>query len=38
VIADRASGMGRAVIVIEALLGGLDLLHRTPVTTGLREP
>ncbi len=38
VIADRASGIGRAVIVIEALLRGLDLVHRTPVTAGLREP
>ena len=38
VMADRASGVGRAVIAIEALLCGLDLLHRTPVTAGLREP
>jgi AcrR family transcriptional regulator len=38
VIADRAPGIGRAVIVIEALLRGLDLVHRTPVTAGLREP
>ena len=38
VIADRAPGIGRAVIVIEALLRGLDLLHRTPVTVGLQEP
>jgi AcrR family transcriptional regulator len=38
VIADRASGVGRAIIVIEALLRGLDLVHRTPVTAGLREP
>jgi AcrR family transcriptional regulator len=38
VMADRASGVGRAVIAIEALLRGLDLLHRTPVTAGLREP
>jgi Tetracyclin repressor-like, C-terminal domain len=38
VIADRASGMGRAVIAIEALLRGLDLVHRTPVTAGRREP
>jgi hypothetical protein len=37
-MADRASGVGRAVIAIEALLRGLDLLHRTPVTAGLREP
>jgi AcrR family transcriptional regulator len=38
VIADRASGVGRAIIVIEALLRGLDLVHRTPVTAGaLRE-
>jgi AcrR family transcriptional regulator len=38
VVADRASGMGRAVIAIEALLRGLDLVHRTPVTAGRREP
>ena len=38
VIADRAPGIRRAVIVIEALLRGLDLVHRTPVTAGLREP
>ena len=38
VIADRASGIGRAVIAIEALLRGLDLVHRTPVTAGRREP
>jgi AcrR family transcriptional regulator len=38
VIADRAPGIGRAVIVIEALLRGLDLVHRTPVAAGLREP
>ena len=38
VIADRAPGVRRAVIVIEALLRGLDLVHRTPVTAGLREP
>jgi AcrR family transcriptional regulator len=38
VIADRAPGIGRAVIVIEALLRGLDLVHRTSVTAGLREP
>jgi len=38
VIADRASGMGRAVIAIEALLRGLDVVHRTPVTAGRREP
>jgi len=38
VIADRAPGIGRAVIVIEALLRGLDLVHRTPVTAGRREP
>jgi AcrR family transcriptional regulator len=37
VIADRAPGIGGAVIVIEALLRGLDLVHRTPVTAGLRE-
>jgi AcrR family transcriptional regulator len=38
VIADRGPGIGRAVIAIEALLRGLDLVHRTPVTAGLREP
>jgi AcrR family transcriptional regulator len=38
VIADRAPGVDRAVIVIEALLRGLDLAHRTPVTAGLAEP
>jgi AcrR family transcriptional regulator len=38
VIGDRASGIGRAVTVIEALLHGLDLGHRTPVTAGRREP
>jgi AcrR family transcriptional regulator len=38
VIADRAPGIRRAVIVIEALLRGLDLVHRTPVAAGLREP
>jgi AcrR family transcriptional regulator len=38
VIADRAPGIGRAVTVIEALLRGFDLVHRTPVTAGLREP
>jgi AcrR family transcriptional regulator len=38
VIADRAPGTRRAVIVIEALLRGLDLVHRTPVTAGLRQP
>jgi AcrR family transcriptional regulator len=30
VIADRAPDIGRAVTVIEALLRGLDLVHRTP--------
>jgi len=30
VIADRASDIGRAVTVIEALLRGLDLVHRAP--------
>jgi len=34
VIADRAPGIGGAVTVIEALLRGLDLVHRTPVTSG----
>ena len=34
VIADRAPGIGRAVIVIEALLRGLDLVHRSPVAAG----
>jgi AcrR family transcriptional regulator len=38
VIADRAPGIGPAVTVIEALFRGLDLMHRTPVTAGLREP
>jgi hypothetical protein len=38
VIADRAPGIGRAVIAIEALLRGLDLVHRTPLTAGRREP
>jgi AcrR family transcriptional regulator len=38
VIADRASAIGRAVTVIEALLRGLDLVHRAPVITGRREP
>ena len=38
VIADRAPGIRRAVIVIEALLRGLDLAHRTPVAAGLGEP
>jgi AcrR family transcriptional regulator len=37
VIADRAPGIGPAVTVIEALLRGLDLMHRTPATAGLRE-
>src|SRR6516164_4404527 len=30
VIADRASGIGRAVIVVEGLIRGLDLVQRTP--------
>jgi AcrR family transcriptional regulator len=38
VIADRSPGIGRAVIVIEALLRGLDLVHRAPVTAELQEP
>jgi AcrR family transcriptional regulator len=38
VIADRRPGIGRAVIAIEALLRGLDLVHRTPVTARLRVP
>jgi AcrR family transcriptional regulator len=38
VVADRAPGSDRAVTVIEALLRGLDLVHRTPVTAGPREP
>src|SRR5579863_5215969 len=38
VIADRANAIGRAVTVIEALLRGLDLVHRAPVITGRREP
>jgi AcrR family transcriptional regulator len=37
-IADRAPGVGRAVTVIEALLRGLNLVDRTPVAAGLREP
>jgi AcrR family transcriptional regulator len=37
VIADRSPSIGRAVIVIEALLCGLDLMHRTPVTAELQE-
>jgi hypothetical protein len=32
VIADRAPDIGRAVTVIEALLRGLDLIHRAPAT------
>ena len=32
VIADRAPDIGRAVTVIEALLRGLDLVHRAPAT------
>ncbi len=38
VIADRSPSIGRAVIVIEALLCGLDLMHRAPVTAELQEP
>jgi hypothetical protein len=38
VIADRSPGVRRAVIVIEALLRGLDLVQRTPVTAGPGEP
>ena len=38
VIADRGPGIRRAIIAIEALLRGLDLVHRTPVTAGLWEP
>jgi hypothetical protein len=38
VMADRGSGIGGAVIAIEALLRGLDLVHRTPMTARLREP
>jgi AcrR family transcriptional regulator len=37
VIADRSPGVGRAVIVIEALLRGLDLMHRAPVTAELQK-
>jgi hypothetical protein len=33
VIADRAPDIGRAVTVIEALIHGLDLMDRTPVTS-----
>jgi AcrR family transcriptional regulator len=32
VVADRAPDIGRAVTVIEALLRGLDLVHRAPAT------
>jgi AcrR family transcriptional regulator len=38
VIADRVPDIGRAVTVIEALIRGLDLADRTPVTAGPREP
>ena len=38
VIADRSPSIGRAVIVIEALLSGLDLMHRAPATAELQEP
>ena len=38
VIADRAPGIGRAVIVIEALLRGLDRGRRTPAAAGRQEP
>ncbi len=38
VIADRAPGIGRAVIVIEALLRGLDLVHRAPSPPSCRSP
>ncbi len=34
VIADRAPDIGRAITVIEALLRGVDLVHRAPVTAG----
>jgi AcrR family transcriptional regulator len=37
VIADRAPGIGGAVTVIEALLRGLDLVQRTPVTSAPLE-
>lgn len=36
VIADRPPDIGRAITVIDALLLGLDLLHRTPVSVGGR--
>ena len=32
VIADRMPDIGRAVTVIDALLRGLDLVHRAPAT------
>ena len=35
---DPSGRPGRAVIVIEALLCGLDRGHRTPATAGRREP
>jgi len=38
VIADRSPSVGRAVIVIEALLSGLDLMHRAPAAAELQEP
>jgi AcrR family transcriptional regulator len=37
VIADRSPGIGRAVTVIEALLCGLNLMHRAPVVSCLSE-
>jgi AcrR family transcriptional regulator len=36
VIVDRAPDIGRAVTLIEALLRGVDLVHRDPVTTAAR--
>jgi hypothetical protein len=35
VIADRSHDIGRAVMVIEALLRGLDLVNRAPVANVL---
>jgi len=37
VIADGPPDIGRAITVIDALLFGLDLVHRTPVSAG-RQP
>jgi AcrR family transcriptional regulator len=37
VIADRSPDIGRAITVIEALLLGLDLVHRAPVLRNQRQ-